>query len=394
MRSYYRGDNLFGIDFYPWSSPWEWPPIDFSADPEAGPHALRLISGGPGDDVMFTGVGGARGEIIGENATRVFYGPVPKVKGNGGDDIIVDGYFHRRGARAPDWGRPDDKLYGFGGNRDGATISGGAGDDLIIAGWDGDRVFAGPGNDVVMGDAVEVLDEGPASLLFVIRFRVSEPRYAGGDELYGGPGHDVINGMRGDDKVQGGSGDDLLHGGYGDDRMFGGRDNDGMWGRQGDDKMYGGPGDDYLAGGEGDDWVQGGPGDDELYGEAGDDILKGGAGDDELFPWGPGDDYLVGGPGQDLFDTRGAFQGETIYILDFERGSDSISSSGFSLYRRNATWESKLSPNATWEPHVLTAAEETAARRAHDEIEGEGIMITVPALNLYIDGAGHIDDLA
>lgn len=60
---------------------------------------------------------------------------------------------------------------------------------------------------------------------------------AGDDVLIGGAGDDLLNGDEGADKLQGKSGKDFLHGGVGDDFLDGGKDADFMEGGTGDD-MY------------------------------------------------------------------------------------------------------------------------------------------------------------
>lgn len=65
------------------------------------------------------------------------------------------------------------------------------------------------------------------------------------------------------------------------------------------DNLTGDVGDDYLAGLAGDDTLAGGAGHDELWGGAGTDTLRGGAGNDRL-EGEAGNDYLYGGDGDDL----------------------------------------------------------------------------------------------
>jgi len=157
--------------------------------------------------------------------------------------------------------------------RNGSTVHGHAGDDLLLG---------GPGNDILHGAL-------------------------GSDTLQGGSGNDTLYGGQGNDRLMGGPGDDRLFGGLGNDTLFGGLGNDTLRGEAGHDVLRGEGGNDTLIdllgqntlwGGDGNDFLQTGPGNDQLYGEAGNDTLIGGAGFDYLFG-GPGNDSLLGGPGND-----------------------------------------------------------------------------------------------
>jgi len=117
---------------------------------------------------------------------------------------------------------------------------------------------------------------------------------AGDDVLIGTAGDDVLCGRGGDDRLLGRGGDDLLRGGRGGDRLRGGWGADRLGGRRGPDRLYGGYGPDRLYGGYGDDVLRGGPGPDRLRGGPGDDLLFGG----------PGDDWLRGNRGVDLVPER------------------------------------------------------------------------------------------
>ncbi|MFI9643439.1 calcium-binding protein [Micromonospora sp. NPDC051925] len=77
-----------------------------------------------------------------------------------------------------------------------ATVYGGSGDDMLMAGDLGSMLDGGAGDDRLLG--------GP-----------------GDDELYGGPGDDEITGSDGDDTLVGGTGDDLLSGEAGPDVLHG-----------------------------------------------------------------------------------------------------------------------------------------------------------------------------
>lgn len=156
---------------------------------------------------------------------------------------------------------------------------GGAGNDTITAGRNGMTLEGEDGNDLLIG--------GP-----------------GNDRLFGGPGNDRLYGNAGNDDLVGGPGNDLLEGGAGNDRMWGQAGNDTMNGGDGNDTMDGGAGNDVMNGGAGNDLMWGGAGDDVLHGGAGNDVLQGGAGNDRLYG-GPGNDHLWGDAGRDLLDGGG-----------------------------------------------------------------------------------------
>lgn len=71
---------------------------------------------------------------------------------------------------------------------------------------------------------------------------------AGDDVLVGTSGHDVICGLGGDDVIRGLGGDDDLYGGSGRDRLLGGKGSDYLAGDDGRDELRGGAGADLTAG--------------------------------------------------------------------------------------------------------------------------------------------------
>ena len=182
------------------------------------------------------------------------------------------------------------------------SVSGQAGDDVLIGSEIGDELVGGGGVDSLRGGTgSDHLTPG-----------------AGGGETIGGKGRDTIA-VAGDGDwkindarvrlvqadevttlasieiaaVTGGPGANLISGG-----SFTG--NLRLKGRGGGDLLQAGTGDDRLLGGDGNDFVQAGDGDDELEGGVGDDSLSGESGNDEL-RGGRGDDMCRGGPGADSF---------------------------------------------------------------------------------------------
>src|SRR5262245_35798522 len=65
-----------------------------------------------------------------------------------------------------------------------------------------------------------------------------------GDQIYGGDGNDVLLGLAWEDELYGGERNDELYGGGGADELFGGNGNDILDGGVGADRMWGGGGDD------------------------------------------------------------------------------------------------------------------------------------------------------
>lgn len=109
-----------------------------------------------------------------------------------------------------------------------------------------------------------------------------------GQTLEGGAGNDVLQaatadvtilGHDGNDTLLGSTGDDRLDGGNGDDGLIGGAGRDALSGGAGNDKLWGDAGDDLISGGVGDDFIEGGRGDDLLIGGEGSDLYRYGRGD-------------------------------------------------------------------------------------------------------------------
>jgi Ca2+-binding RTX toxin-like protein len=137
--------------------------------------------------------------------------------------------------------------------------------------------------------------------------------------ISGGPGDDLLIAGAGRQVIVGGSGSDGLDAGAGDDLLDGGDGDDDVRGGAGQDQVLGGTGNDVLDGGDGDDDVRGGPGADQVAGGDGADRLEApdpatlnadataAQGPDTVLG-GPGDDTLGGGPEADARDAD-AFSG-------------------------------------------------------------------------------------
>ncbi|MDO5297201.1 MAG: M91 family zinc metallopeptidase [bacterium] len=166
-------------------------------------------------------------------------------------------------------------------------LTGGEGDDYIIAGSGNDLIFDNYGSNIISGGAgndiivAHGLDVGPREG-YINRLEGG----AGNDYLEGGNGRDYLDGGEGNDTLYGLGGDDELHGGAGKDYLDGGQGNDILFGDAGNDNLIGGTGDDKLFGGEGDDL---------LLGASGNDHLEGGAGSDQVITSGSGDAIIADG---------------------------------------------------------------------------------------------------
>ena len=275
---------------------------------------------------------------------------ISQTKGTDGDDVLQD----------VEWSGKKD-----------VTLSGGAGDDMLVGGEGSDGLYGGAGDDILIAGA-------------------------GDDRLEGDAGNDTLIGGEGNDKLYGGSGDDtyVFAKGHGSDYVLDGEgkqvfrfdgintgemqfrriDNDlelfgyngsdsvrvgnyfwseahrnitfqfadktvtldnlmqnglalqgtdageTIYGWAGRNELYGHGGNDALDGGSQSDILDGGSGDDKLEGEGGNDTLIGGEGNDKLyggsgddtyvFAKGHGSDYVLDGEGKQVFRFDGINTGE------------------------------------------------------------------------------------
>ena len=180
--------------------------------------------------------------------------------------------------------------------QDGHTLTGTAGDDVLVAGSGDNIINAGDGNDVLTaGSGNNELHGG-----------------AGNDLLYSGPGNDLLDGGTGSDTASYahataavtvnlgllgaqntlGAGTDTL---TGIENLVGSNFNDTLTGDNNNNVINGGLGNDILNGGGGDDLLIGGMGNNTLTGGAGADTfqwLKGNSGHDLITDFTPGTDKL------------------------------------------------------------------------------------------------------
>lgn len=135
----------------------------------------------------------------------------------------------------------------------GESISGLAGNDIIVAGDGNDTIEGGDGVDTIIAGNGDDVVTGGASL--------NDLR----DVIYGGAGDDNIDGGYGNDELRGDAGNDSIAGGFGVDTVIGGTGNDVMTGSAFSDLVFGGDGNDFVNGGFGSDRINGGDGADRFF---------------------------------------------------------------------------------------------------------------------------------
>ncbi|PMY66241.1 MULTISPECIES: S-layer family protein, partial [unclassified Pseudomonas] len=180
--------------------------------------------------------------------------------------------------------------------QDGHTLTGTAGDDVLLAGSGDNLINAGDGNDVLIAGSGNNTLHGDA----------------GNDLLFGGPGNDLLDGGTGNDTASyahasagvtvdlsllgaqntGGAGTDTL---TAIENLVGSNYNDTLTGDNNANIITGGLGNDVLNGGGGDDLLIGGMGNNTLTGGSGSDTFQwqqGNSGHDLVTDFTPGIDKL------------------------------------------------------------------------------------------------------
>ncbi len=269
--------------------------------------------------------------------------------GGAGNDIITGG----SGDDTIFGGTGDDLIRGGEGND---TIDGGDGDDFISGGKGNDTLRGGAGNDIFSlgadiadatgyGDRTIDLGNGHSETYSISGLAGT------GDAVDGGSGYDTIvldaggaNGFVLDasyngtpnfahvEAISGTGGNDiiLMNANYTSDVQGGGITIDGG---AGNDIIQGGAGNDTLIGGIGNDLISGLGGDDTISGGAGDDRLYGGAGNDTI-SGGDGNDFISGGTGNDTLsggagnDTFSYSTGDGTDKVDGGDGNDTLHIAG------------------------------------------------------------------
>ena len=175
------------------------------------------------------------------------------------------------------------------------NLQGGSGDDIIVDNLDSNVISGGAGEDTLIanGNYSSSLQERLMAFRNGDRDALKVPV-------------NVIEGGDGADYIEGGQGNDIIDGGAGNDYIYG---------LDGKDTISGGAGNDYIDGGKGNDTIDGGKGDDKLFGGKGNDVISGGY----------GKDIIAGGKGQDVVDGGGADQ-IIVYSDGGEENADIVSS--------------------------------------------------------------------
>ncbi|MBP5074399.1 retention module-containing protein [Pseudomonas chlororaphis] len=178
----------------------------------------------------------------------------------------------------------------------GHTLTGTAGDDVLLAGSGDNLINAGDGNDVLIAGSGNNTLHGDA----------------GNDLLFSGPGNDLLDGGTGNDTASyahasagvtvnlgllgaqntGGAGTDIL---TAIENLVGSNYNDSLTGDNNANIITGGLGNDVLNGGGGDDLLIGGMGNNSLTGGSGSDTFQwqqGNSGHDLITDFTPGTDKL------------------------------------------------------------------------------------------------------
>lgn len=335
-----------------------------------------VLNGGWGNDTLYGGIGndllqsgdGYTDELHGEAGNDTLQGS-GFLDGGSGDDLL-------EGSGELIGGEGNDSLFGQGFD----TLSGDAGDDLIVAysdAWDqgSNLIEGGAGNDTIYGSFGEdtyVFNLGDGHDLLIERrpneaYSNIEPTadtlsfgegIAAGDLSFHRRGLDmIIEHANGTDSItvqnwfqepsdhfklehllfaDGSSLSHadvenrvIWHGSSGADSFIGYRDlgdhmrlgagDDKAWGRVGDDVIYGEAGNDYLEGEAGSDEIHGGDGNDQLDGGLGGDLLLGGAGDDKyVYSLGDGADVIdnTGGGNDGVFFSGGIDEARLTFTRD------------------------------------------------------------------------------
>ena len=217
--------------------------------------------------------------------------------GGAGDDSLTGGF----GDDVLDGGEGNDTVAGGFGND---MLTGGSGNDVLDGGEGDDLLDGGNGTDIVTatGDVDFVLrDDQLTGLGIDTLISIEHARLTGG---FGNNFMNAISFTLGSVTLDGADGDDRLFGSVSDDELIGGSGNDILGGWFGNDLMSGGDGDDSLTGFDGNDTVLGGAGNDELTG--GTSRFNGDEGHDPQNAT-DGDDSLDGGDGIDTLFAAGDF---------------------------------------------------------------------------------------
>ncbi|MCD1619550.1 hypothetical protein ACFSDD_08285 [Salipiger marinus] len=246
-----------------------------------------------------------------------------------------------------------------------ATLSGGAGNDLLTGGAGDDQLSGGAGSDTLIGGAgFDLVDYSGEAASAGLRLDLA----AGTATLDG-----VTDSLSGIEDVLGTGQDDELAGGAGSNMLIGGAGDDTLSGRGGDDMLDGGAGDDALFGGAGDDTLSGGEGHNLLVGGAGSDTYQVRAGSGSSVIEQPGFDI---GAGPDALTTMDA---ESVDVLQIGAADETVSLQDiwFSQNGDHLLLEVLGDDGSVLSTHQISnwfALEDSAATRMDKFIVGDQVM--------------------
>lgn len=337
------------------------------------PSVVGQVDGTNRDDMIITGYSDGDGEAVGDGDDLVYAGAGnDEVKGYQGSDTIYGGDGNDRlfGDRGNDqlFGESGDDTLGSG--TSGSFLSGGEGNDLLIAQMNkgGDHTLSGGADsdtfdlryadadkisdititDFEVGFDTLVIDEQEIDLSALPNGATLADNDAGQAVLTLETGDSVIfenqstNNLLGiiepNGSVDGTSGADLINSGFADvegesvsdgaDLVYAGDGSDTVYGYRGADTIYGGTGQDEIYGKTGSNALYGQSGDDTLSSGRHTSFLDGGSGDDRLIAeLNAGADHtLVGGGGYDTFvmQSVSSTKSSTVVIDDFDPTQDTL----------------------------------------------------------------------
>jgi len=266
------------------------------------------------------------------------------------------------------------------------TLTGSAGNDVLMGGNGNDSLSGGAGNDILGIDSADThIDGGSGTDAAYVLGDAGVSLDLGSSNIevaIGGSGNDAfstsstaavtLNGMGGQDTLSGGRGDDLILGG------------------SGADTLAGGDGNDVLIGGAGADRLSGGNGHDVLYIDSNDTEVDGGAGFDRVLvaddqgvslDLGASDiEFAIGGAGNDTFTATGS-SSVTIAGAD---GNDTLSGSEFSDRLYGGKGSDSLKGNAGDDGLFGGAGADTLVGGAGDDLLIGGV-----GSDTLLGGDGH-----
>ncbi|MGV7234872.1 MAG: calcium-binding protein, partial [Nitrosomonadaceae bacterium] len=205
------------------------------------------------------------------------------------------------------------KSIGIEGDNDTITLGGASGDsNIVIGGVGSDNISSTDGNDVIIGDngLITFTTAGIIETLVVTDLTNGTK-----DIIRAGNGDNIIAGATGDDEIYAGIGNDIILGDGGSLSFTGGvlTRAESTASTQGNDIIVVLGGDNLILGGAGSDTVTTGDGEDLILGDTGEVVFDAGVlksvttsnegGEADYISTGAGDDIVLAGLGSDVIDT-------------------------------------------------------------------------------------------